>query len=76
MSSKIGEIRPWTAELAALGRIVKKSQTYNGENDVITFSSFFFHLILFILAGNEDKHKSLDEFEIQPYPTTVFHGNR
>ena len=35
-----------------------------------------FHLILFILAGNEDMHKSLNEFEIWPDPTTGFHGNR
>ena len=42
MSSKISEIGPWTAELAALGRCEKKSQTYNGENDLITFSSLFF----------------------------------
>ena len=26
----------------------------------------FFYLILFIFAGNEDMHKSLDEFEIRP----------
>ena len=32
--------------------------------------------ILFILAGNEDMHKSLDEFEIRPDRTTGFHGNR
>ena len=44
----------------------------------MTASNFsaFFHLILFILAGNEEMHKSLDEFEIQPDPTTGFHGNR
>ena len=43
MSSKIDEIGPWTAELAALnGRLVKKNQTHNGENDVITFSPLFF----------------------------------
>ena len=34
------------------------------------------NLIHFILAGNEVMHKSLDEFEIQPDPTTGFHGNR
>ena len=61
MSSKFGEIRPWTTELAALER-----------HDQI--SSAIFHLILFILAGNDDMHKSLDEFEIQPGPTTGFHG--
>ena len=29
-----------------------------------------------MLAGNENIHKSLDEFEIRPDPTTGFHGNR
>ena len=32
--------------------------------------------ILFIITGNDDIHKSLDEFEIRPDPTTGFHGNR
>ena len=71
MSSKFGEIRPWTTELAALERLKKIPLTYNGENDHI-FSAIF-HLILFILAGNEDKHRSLDQFEIRPDPSTGFH---
>ena len=29
-----------------------------------------------MFAGNEDMHKSLNEFEIQPDATTGFHGNR
>ena len=33
-------------------------------------------MVLFILAGNEDMHRSLDEFEIRPDPTTGFHGNK
>ena len=37
MSSKFGEIRPWTTELAALEHLKKIPYTYNGENDVITF---------------------------------------
>ena len=41
-----------------------------------SYFSAIFHLILFILAGNEDMHRSLDEFEIRPDPTTGFHGNR
>ena len=32
--------------------------------------------ILFIFAGNDNIHESLDEFEIWPDPTTGFHGNR
>ena len=39
MSSKFGEIRPWNTELAAHERL---NETYNGENDVITFSTLFF----------------------------------
>ena len=41
--------------------------TYNGENDVITFSP-----LLFILAGNEDMHKSLNQFEFRPDPTSDY----
>ena len=41
----------------------KPPLTYNGENNVSTFSRLSFNLILFILAGNEDMHKILDKFE-------------
>ena len=41
MSSKFGQIRPQTTELAALERIKKIPLTHNGENDVITFSPLF-----------------------------------
>ena len=41
MSSKFGRIRPLTTELAALERMKKIPYTYNGENDVITFSPLF-----------------------------------
>ena len=40
-SSKFGQIGPRTAELAALERLEKSPYTYNGENDVITFSPLF-----------------------------------
>ena len=40
-SSKFGQIGPRTAELAALERLEKYPYTYNGENDVITFSPLF-----------------------------------
>ena len=71
MSSKFGEIQPWTTELAALERL-KKSHRLIMEK----MTSSHFHLIIFILAGNEDMHKSLDEFEIWPDQTTGFYGNR
>ena len=67
MSSKFGEIRPWTTELAALESLKKKSHRLIMEK--MTSSHF-------LLAGNEDMHRSLDEFEIRPDPTTGFHGNR
>ena len=57
MSSKFGEIRPWTRELAALVRLKKIPYTYNGDNHIF---SAIYHLILFILAGKEDMHRSLD----------------
>ena len=49
----------------------KPPLTYNGENDVSTFSHLFF-FILFILAGNEDMHKISEEFEFQPDRTTDY----
>ena len=30
----------------------------------------------FHTSGNDNIHEILDEFEIQPDPTTGFHGNR
>ena len=41
MISKFGQIGPWTTKLAALERQKKIPKTYNGENDVITFSWLF-----------------------------------
>ena len=75
MSSKFGETRPWTTELAALERL-KKSNILIIEKMMSSYFSAIFHTTLFILAGNEDMHKSLYEFEIRPDPTTGFHGNR
>ena len=37
-----------------------------------TFSRLFFDRILFILAGNDDIHKSWDEFEIRPILITDY----
>ena len=47
---------------------IKPPMTYNGENDVPTFSLIFFiikSLIFFILAGNEVMHKISGEFEFR-----------
>ena len=32
--------------------------------------------IFFILAGIDNIHEGLEEFEIRPDPTTSYHGNR
>ena len=42
---------------------------YCWKNGVIMFSLTFFDEIHFILAGNDDIHKSLNEFEIRRDPT-------
>ena len=41
MSSNVGQIEPPTTELAALERLKKFPYTYNGKNEVITFSRLF-----------------------------------
>ena len=74
-SSKFSQIGPLTAELAALERLKKSPYTYNGKNGVATFFSAVLDRIHFMLAGYDDIHESLDEFEIWPDPTTGFHGN-
>ena len=43
---------------------------YNLKNGVAPFFSVVLDGILFILTGNDDIHKSLDEFEIRLDPTT------
>ena len=76
MSSKFGKIRPCTTELAALEHLKKNPIDLQWRKRHHQIFSAIFHLILFILAGNEDMHRSLDEFEIRPDPITGFHGNR
>ena len=68
MNSKFGEIGPWTTELTPLEHL-KKIQLIL-EKMTSHFLAIF-HLILFILTGNGYTHKSLDEFEIRPDPTTA-----
>ena len=41
----------------------------------IHFFSAVLNLILFILAGNDNIHESLDELEIRLDLNTGFHGN-
>ena len=58
-----------TAELAAL-ELLKKSPDLQWEKRCFHFFSAVLDQILFIIPGNDDIHKSLDEFEIRPDPTT------
>ena len=71
MSSKFGRIRPRTTELAALERRKKFPDLQWGKLCHHIFSAVF-DRILFILAGNEDMHKSLEGFEFRPDPTTDY----
>ena len=61
-TTNYGVICPWTSK--------NTPKTYNGKDAVSTLSRLFKGAILWILAGNDDMHKSLDEFEFQPDPTT------
>ena len=73
--SNFGLIGPPTGKLDALERLKKNPKAYDGKNDVHCFSAVL-DQILFIFAGNDNNHESLDEFEIRPDRTTGFHGNR
>ena len=60
-SSKFGQIRSLTAELAAIERLKKSPLTYIWEKWCCHFFSAILDQILFIRAGNDDIHKSLDQ---------------
>ena len=64
--SKFGQIRPPTAELAALERLKKSQNNNNGGKRCCHLFSAVLDQILFVLAGNDGIHKSLDEFTIRP----------
>ena len=63
MSLNLGQIPPLTMELAALERL--KNRRHH-------FFSVAIDPILFKLAGNEDMHNILDEFEFRPDLTTDY----
>ena len=67
-------IGPPTAELAALERL-KNPHRLIMRKQCLHFFSAVLDLILFILAGNNNIHESLDGFEICLDLTTGFHGN-
>ena len=61
-SSNFGLIGPPTAELAALERLKKIPIGLSWEKRCLHFFQAFLDRILFILAGNDNIHESLDEF--------------
>ena len=63
MSLTLDQIPPLTMELAALERL---------KNRCHHFFSVAIDPILFKLAGNEDMHNILDEFEFRPDQTTDY----
>ena len=64
-SSNYGLIGPQTAELAALERLKKNPHRLIMGKRCLLFFSAVLDRIIFMLAGNDNIHKSLDEFEIQ-----------
>ena len=68
-------IGPPTPELAALEHLKNPYRLIIGKG-CLPFFSVVLNWILFILAGNDDIHESLDEFEIWLDLTTGLHGNR
>ena len=73
-SLKFSLIGQPTAELAALERL-KNPHRLIMRKQCLHFFSAVLDLILFILAGNNNIHESLDGFEICLDLTTGFHGN-
>ena len=59
MTLKFGQIRPLVSMVT--------DRVTMGKKGVATFLGSFYP-ILFILAGSDDIHKSLDEFAIRPDP--------
>ena len=61
--------------VSALERLKKIAIDLQREKCCEHSSAFIFDLIFFVPAGNKDMHKSLDEFEFQPDPTTDYSVN-
>ena len=74
-SSNFSLIGPPTVEFAALEYLKNPRRLIKGKQCLHFFSAVL-DRILFILAGNDNIHESLDEFEIWLDLTTGFHGNR
>ena len=71
MISNFGQIGPLTMELAALECLVNFHRLLMGKC-CLHASSFIFDRNLIKVSGNQDRHKSLDEFDFRPDQTTHF----
>ena len=74
MSSNFGQIGPPTTELAALERRKKFPSTYNGKNEVITFSRLFLirsFSYLQVMRTYIKAYMSLDFRQVPPLTTEL-----
>ena len=73
-SSNFGQIGPLTTELAALERlkISHRLIILIMAKCCLHASSFIFDRIIIKVAGNQDRHKSSDEFDFRPDQATHF----
>ena len=69
-SLNFGQIGPLTTELAALELLKNFPYTYNGK--MLSYASSFIFYQIIKVAGNQDRHKSLDEFDFGLDQTTHF----
>ena len=67
--SNFGQIGPTTIELAALERLKISHRLIMGKCCLYA-NSFIFDRIIIKVAGNQDRHKSSDEFDFRPDQTT------
>ena len=63
-SSNFGQVGPLTMELAALERLKISHRLIMGKL-CLHASSFIFDRIIIKVAGNQDRHKSSDEFDFR-----------
>ena len=70
-SSNFGQIGPFTTELAAPEHLKISHRLIMGKC-YLHASSFIFDRIIIKVAGNQDRHKSSDEFDFGPDQTTHF----
>ena len=70
-SSNFGQIGPLTTELAALEHLKISYRLIMGKRSLHA-SSFIFDRIIIKVAGNQNRHKSSDEFDFGPDQTTLF----